>query len=114
MKILPVGKPFLDSLSLLKTKINIIRKSLGHPEVQKLYIIKYQVLLSKTTPNISKNAIFDFWWFFKNNFAPGTLPEKCGVEDKGQGFSKKLFYCSKSITAATAANLRKTAVLTLS
>jgi hypothetical protein len=39
MKILPVGEPFLDSLSLLKTKINIIRKSLGHPEVQKPYII---------------------------------------------------------------------------
>ncbi len=48
MKILPEGKPCLDSLPLLKTKNNIIRKGLGHPEVQKLYIIKYQVLLSKT------------------------------------------------------------------
>jgi hypothetical protein len=37
-----------------------------------------------------------------------------GFEDKGQGFPKKLFYCSKSSTAAAAANLRKTAVLTLS
>ncbi len=39
MKILPEGKPSLDGLSLLKTKINIIRKSLGHPEVQKLYTV---------------------------------------------------------------------------
>ncbi len=48
MKILPEGKPSLDGLPLFKTKNNIIRKSLGHPEVQKLYIIKYLVLLSKT------------------------------------------------------------------
>ncbi len=48
MKILPEGKPSLDSLPLLKTKINIIRKSMGHPEVQKSYFIKYRVLLSKT------------------------------------------------------------------
>ncbi len=48
MKILPEGKPSLDGLTLLKTQNNIIRKSLGHPKVQKLYIIKYQVLLSKT------------------------------------------------------------------
>ncbi len=48
MKILPEGKPFLDGLPLLKTNNNIIRKSLGHPEVQKLYILKYRVLLSKT------------------------------------------------------------------
>jgi hypothetical protein len=37
-----------------------------------------------------------------------------GFEDKGQGFPKNLFYCSKSITAAAAAKLRKMAVLTLS
>ena len=48
MKIFSEGKPSLDGLPLFKTKNNIIRKSLGHPEVQKLYIIKYQVLLSKT------------------------------------------------------------------
>ncbi len=48
MKILPEGKPSLDSLPLLKTKITFIRKSLGRPEVQKSYIIKYRVLLSKT------------------------------------------------------------------
>ncbi len=41
MKILPEGKSSLDGLPLLKTKSNIIRKSLGHQEVQKLYIIKY-------------------------------------------------------------------------
>jgi hypothetical protein len=46
MKILPEGKPSLDGLLLLKAKNNIIRKSLGHPEVQKLYIIKYRVLLT--------------------------------------------------------------------
>ncbi len=48
MKIFPEGKPSLDGLLLLKTKNNIIRKSLDHSEVQKPYIIKYQVLLSKT------------------------------------------------------------------
>jgi hypothetical protein len=48
MKILPEGKPSLDGLPLLKAKNNIIKKSLGHPEVQKLYIRKYWVLLSKT------------------------------------------------------------------
>jgi hypothetical protein len=37
-----------------------------------------------------------------------------GFEDKGQGFLKKLFYCSKSIAVALAADLRKTAVLSLS
>jgi hypothetical protein len=37
MKILPEGKPSLDGLPLFKTKNNIIGKSLGHPEVQKLY-----------------------------------------------------------------------------
>ncbi len=36
-----------------------------------------------------------------------------GFEDKGQGFPKKLFYCSKSTTATAAADLRKTAVFTL-
>jgi hypothetical protein len=36
-----------------------------------------------------------------------------GFEDKGQGFPKKLFYCSKSTTAAAAADLRKMPVLTL-
>ncbi len=48
MKIFSEGKPSSDGLTLLKTKSNIIRKSPGHPEVQKLYIIKYRVLLSKT------------------------------------------------------------------
>jgi hypothetical protein len=48
MKTVPEDKQSLDGLSLLKTKNNIIWKSLGHPEVQKLYIIKYRVLLSKT------------------------------------------------------------------
>jgi hypothetical protein len=37
-----------------------------------------------------------------------------GFEDKGQGFPKNFFYCSKSILAAAAADLRKTVVLTLS
>ncbi len=49
MKILPEGKPSLDGLPFLKTKNNIIRPSLGHPKVQKLYIIKYRVLLSNLT-----------------------------------------------------------------
>ncbi len=48
MIILPEGKPSLDGLPLLKTKNTIIRKRLGHPEVQKLFIIKYRVLLGKT------------------------------------------------------------------
>jgi hypothetical protein len=42
MKILPKGKQSLDGLPLLKTK-----KSLGHPGVQKLYITKHRILLSK-------------------------------------------------------------------
>ena len=70
MKKISEGKPSSDGLPLLKTKNNIIRKSLGHPEVQKLYIIKYRVLLSKTKPNISENAVFDFWWFFIKKFCP--------------------------------------------
>jgi hypothetical protein len=49
--------------------------------------------------------------FFIKNFFPRTLPKSVGFEDKGQGFPKKLFYCSKSTTAAAAADLRKTAVL---
>jgi hypothetical protein len=44
IKNFPKGKPSLDGLPLLKTKDNIIAKSLGHPEVRKLYIIKQRVL----------------------------------------------------------------------
>jgi hypothetical protein len=39
MRFFPEGKPSLDGLPLLKSKNNIIGKSLGHPGVQKLYII---------------------------------------------------------------------------
>jgi hypothetical protein len=37
-----------------------------------------------------------------------------GFEDKGQGFPKKIFNCSKLIVIAVATDLRKTAVLSLS
>ncbi len=60
MKIFSEGKPSSDGLPLLKTKNNIIRKSLGHPEVQKLYIIKYRVLLSKTQPTFLKMRFLIF------------------------------------------------------
>jgi hypothetical protein len=33
--------------------------------------------------------------------------KRVGFEDKGQGFPKKLFYCSKSIAVAVAIDLRK-------
>jgi hypothetical protein len=39
--------------------------------------------------------------------------QRLGSEDKRHGFPKKLFYGSKSIAAAAAADLKKTAVLTL-
>jgi hypothetical protein len=40
--------------------------------------------------------------------------QRLGSEDKRHGFPKMLFYGSKSIAAAAAADVKKTAVLTLS
>jgi hypothetical protein len=52
---------------------------------------------------------------FKINILPlEPYLKSVGFEDKGQDFPKSFFYCSKSTTAAAAADLRKTAVLTLS
>jgi hypothetical protein len=54
-------------------KTPVLEKAWVIPWGEKLYIIKYRVLLSKTQPNSSENAIFQLWWLIKKNFLPRRL-----------------------------------------
>jgi hypothetical protein len=61
-----------------------------------------------------KNQLFRFVSLIKKISFLEPYLKRVGFEDKGQGFPKKLFYCSKSNLAAEATDIRKTVVLTLS